>query len=283
MTSARTIARPRSRASSPVDRERLGASPRAGYQAMRSISRVMTVRSRANSREVHAVRPRTAHIHTLLTLTRCSHSNDARIHPHHTTSFFHSTSRRPRDNLWPVTDRRALPDCDLATARLPPAWLDEPVATIVDRTLVHKDREENVLLHRVASLPGASHQYAAQIRADPHHRFFFEHPVDHIPGLLLVEAARQFGIAVAHIYYSVPSSYGFILRRFDIQFEGFASLDEPTFMIGVTTDRAERRGVLTQMTFDGGFVQRGRRLGRMTGVWRMAPAAVLAKLRGRRA
>lgn len=144
---------------------------------------------------------------------------------------------------------------------------------------MHKHKEQNVLLSRVGALSDTPHTFAAQIHVDREHPFFFDHPVDHVPGMLLIEAARQFGIAVAHRFYDVPRSHGFILSGFDIRFEGFANLAEPVFMFGATTGRAERRGVLSDMTFGGGFVQRGRKLGRMTGIWRMIPAAVLARLR----
>lgn len=58
-----------------------------------------------------------------------------------------------------------------------------------------------------------------RVRFDPHDRFFFDHPLDHVPGMLLFEAAR--GLAVALSEYGVDD-----LVSFDGVFCQYAELDE---------------------------------------------------------
>ena len=159
------------------------------------------------------------------------------------------------------------------------SWTESPLnEPQVPLDLVHKRRPENLALSRFAPLD-EPHTFAAEVLVDTAHPFFFDHPLDHAPGLLLIEAARQFGIAVAHRHYGVPFDHGFILNGFDVDFARFAELGAPVFILGRTTDRVERKGVLSSMTFTGHFQQEGRELGRMSGRWRMVPRRILARLR----
>jgi hypothetical protein len=160
-------------------------------------------------------------------------------------------------------------------------WDGTSPTGVVDQALVHKRDRINVVLSRVAPVPSLDHSFVAQVHVDQSNRFFFDHPLDHAPGLLLIEAARQFGVLVAHEHYGVPMDYSFVLRSFHIQFDRYAELDAPIFIVGRTADRKEGRGGLSRMTFAGEFVQRGRRIGTMTGAWRMVSPAVLARLRTR--
>jgi hypothetical protein len=62
----------------------------------------------------------------------------------------------------------------------------------VDRASVRKEVDDNVLLTQAsirAYRDGT--QVIAQLRMNPSHPFFYEHPLDHVPGLYLIEAARQ--------------------------------------------------------------------------------------------
>ncbi|MCP3962202.1 MAG: hypothetical protein GY719_30535, partial [bacterium] len=59
------------------------------------------------------------------------------------------------------------------------------------------------------------------------HPFFFEHPLDHYPGLMLIEAGRQFGTTVAHLLYGVPFDTAFILNGLRVDFTSFAELGKP--------------------------------------------------------
>ncbi|WP_323073340.1 AfsA-related hotdog domain-containing protein [Mycetohabitans endofungorum] len=43
-------------------------------------------------------------------------------------------------------------------------------------------------------------RFVAPLIIEPDHPFFFEHEIDHVPGLMLVEATRQACTAVSHMF-----------------------------------------------------------------------------------
>ncbi|MDX3850028.1 ScbA/BarX family gamma-butyrolactone biosynthesis protein [Streptomyces sp. AK02-01A] len=59
-----------------------------------------------------------------------------------------------------------------------------------------------------------------QLRADPGHPILFDHPVDHIPGMVLLEAARQAANSLMRAGHCV-------LTSFSAEFPRFAELDLP--------------------------------------------------------
>ncbi|WP_105968770.1 ScbA/BarX family gamma-butyrolactone biosynthesis protein [Streptomyces geranii] len=63
-----------------------------------------------------------------------------------------------------------------------------------------------------------------QLRVDTGHAVFFDHPLDHIPGMLLLEAARQAALA------RTGPDGGLIPVSFDTTFHQFAELDQPTWI-----------------------------------------------------
>lgn len=62
-----------------------------------------------------------------------------------------------------------------------------------------------------------------QLRVDTAHPVLFDHPVDHAPGMLLIEAARQATYAVAHPHEAV-------LTGLDCTFSRYAELDAPCWI-----------------------------------------------------
>jgi len=139
----------------------------------------------------------------------------------------------------------------------------------IDGRLVHKVTERNVLIARVERRPGPEEWYDSEMVHDVEHPFFFEHPLDHIPAMMLVEAGRQLGIAISHLYLGVPFGYLFATQSFDIRFTEFAELDVPVTISASVTDKRYRRGTLTGLRLDGFFSQRDTELGTMGGEWAM--------------
>ncbi|MGW7488946.1 ScbA/BarX family gamma-butyrolactone biosynthesis protein [Streptomyces sp. NPDC054786] len=70
-----------------------------------------------------------------------------------------------------------------------------------------------------------------QLRVDTSHPVLFDHPVDHAPGMLMVEAARQAAQA-ATPGFTVPASI-------DCSFERYAELDAPSWVQARTTGRTD--------------------------------------------
>lgn len=149
----------------------------------------------------------------------------------------------------------------------------------IDARLVHKIVERNVLLARVERRAGDADTYDAEMVMDLEHPFFFEHPLDHVPAMMLVEAGRQLGIAISHLFLGVPMGVQFATRSFDIRFTDFADLDHAVLIEGRVSDRRYRKGELVELRLDGGFVQRGRPLGTMGGEWLMLRPEVWRRYR----
>jgi hypothetical protein len=152
---------------------------------------------------------------------------------------------------------------------------------LLDRKLVHKDHEQNVFISRFEPL-SEDHpdDFIGQLFIDKTHPFFFEHPLDHVPGLMMVEAGRQLGTAVAHEFYNVPlGETVFILNGMEVDFTGFAELDSPVFVNSSVSDKKFKRGVLSQMFYHGNFVQNERPIGFMSGRWNIYNKKVMQRMR----
>lgn len=151
----------------------------------------------------------------------------------------------------------------------------------IDGRYVHKRDPRNVLLAYVRERPDVPETFEAQLVHDVEHPFFFEHSLDHIPAMMLVEAGRQFGIAVSHLYLGVPLDRMFATRAFDIRFDDFAELHAPVVIVGRLTDRQYHRDELLHLRLDGHFFQNGRELGAMGGSWSMLQPEVWRRYRRR--
>jgi len=99
------------------------------------------------------------------------------------------------------------------------------------------------------------------------HPFFFEHPLDHVPAMMLVEAGRQLGIAISHLFLDVPLGTMFATRSFDIRFTDFAETQTPIIISASLTNKKYHRTRLIHLRMDGYFSQNGRLLGSMGGEW----------------
>jgi 2-oxo-3-(phosphooxy)propyl 3-oxoalkanoate synthase len=149
----------------------------------------------------------------------------------------------------------------------------------IDGKYVHKIHERNVLIADIKPMPGREGWFEAEVTRDYDHPFFFEHPLDHIPAMMLVEAGRQMGIAIAHMYLGVPFGVMFATRSFDIKFTDFAELRSPVIITAEYTDKIYRHGELACVRMDGRFSQAGREIGGMGGSWSMLRPAVWKRYR----
>jgi hypothetical protein len=96
--------------------------------------------------------------------------------------------------------------------------------------------------HDAARLSGLFETYAelpkeeifySNIHVNPLHEYFFEHNIEHIPAMMLIEAQRQFGLACGHIYGKVPmEGMQIILKKLNINFNIYAELVYPVVIRG---------------------------------------------------
>ena len=63
---------------------------------------------------------------------------------------------------------------------------------------------------------------------DQSHYYFFEHPQEHAPGMLMIETGRQFVIAVCHVFGGVPlKDISFMLTKLSGDFTSYVELNFP--------------------------------------------------------
>jgi malonyl CoA-acyl carrier protein transacylase len=115
------------------------------------------------------------------------------------------------------------------------SWLDVPPRSVNKRSLA------NVLLRRcaLATVAGAP-SVVAELRLDQDHAFFYERLLDHVPGLYLIEGARQ----LANWWEfarsgSLPS--GGTLDHVAADFFEFVEHNEPAYLVAIPAgaDRAD--------------------------------------------
>ncbi|MFJ9469627.1 ScbA/BarX family gamma-butyrolactone biosynthesis protein [Streptomyces caniferus] len=100
-----------------------------------------------------------------------------------------------------------------------------PLPQAIAPHLVAREHDRDVVL----SPTGRAARW--QLRVDTSHPVLFDHPVDHAPGMLMIEAARQAAQASTPGF-TVPVSM-------DCSFERYAELDAPTWVQARTTDRTD--------------------------------------------
>lgn len=129
----------------------------------------------------------------------------------------------------------------------------------VGRADVHKHFQKNVFLSSITANLDDDRQpvYLAKVRIISDHPYFFEHPRDHLPGLYIIEAGRQVGLAIPHLFYDVGYDYGFVLEGCNMRFSGFINLSDELFIECRIFNPVYRRGKLQSLSFDGIFLQNG--------------------------
>jgi 2-oxo-3-(phosphooxy)propyl 3-oxoalkanoate synthase len=149
----------------------------------------------------------------------------------------------------------------------------------LDRRFVHKTREENVFVSWIEPTGREPDQYLAQLDVDTSHAFFFEHVLDHVPGLMLMEAGRQVGIAVTHLFYDVPLEAAFVLGSLEVKFTRFAELGPPLFFLINLSDKQYRQERLSKLTARCEWLQNDQSLGQMSGRWSIYEREFFTRLR----
>jgi hypothetical protein len=94
----------------------------------------------------------------------------------------------------------------------------------IDPARVGRTGAQHVVLSEDANRSGDRWE----LRVDCGHPIFFDHPVDHVPGMVLLEAARQ----AAHATTGMTDA---LVLDLDSRFERYAELDAPCFIEATTT------------------------------------------------
>jgi len=152
----------------------------------------------------------------------------------------------------------------------------------LEQALVHKSDSINVFVGHIEQVPPTAQghdNYLASMIIDTDHPFFFEHALDHVPGLMLIEGVRQVGTAISHMFYDVPFDLTFILNWLEVKFVDFAELQDPLLISMAITDKTYRRERLTGLACECHWLQHEQSIGTMDARWSFSSPATLARLR----
>jgi hypothetical protein len=101
--------------------------------------------------------------------------------------------------------------------------------------------------------------FIANLYANPRHPYFFEHKLDHVPGLLLLEASRQVGVAGFHLYGKVPTKgMGMMLTELAANFHNYVELYLPVnFVVQPHEVKLHKKGYWLAAKMDALIFQKG--------------------------
>ena len=108
--------------------------------------------------------------------------------------------------------------------------------------------------------------------------FFFDHDIDHLPGMLEINAMRQATLAMAHLLYDVPLDFVALLDWMDIRLFNYGELNIPTTAKSKLLGSSRSRHKIT-LTLDGLMVQGAVPIMRATGKLVMLSCALARKTR----
>ncbi len=140
---------------------------------------------------------------------------------------------------------------------------DAYVPRRIDRTLVHKAKWENVLVADVKAL--GENAFVAEMTQDSQHDYFYEHYLDHVPGLYVVEAVRQAATAISHLFKNIDNNHTFVLNNMNVSFSHFIETNEPAFIYITFTDQTLRDGRVKFLAVDARVIHQGREVAKITG------------------
>jgi len=92
-----------------------------------------------------------------------------------------------------------------------------------------KRRQENLVLHSVKIHEESGH-YAARLLVDESHPYFFDHPLDHVPGILIIEGLLQlFEVAIQDMTRR-STARGMFVREMYVMFTKWCEKNTPTML-----------------------------------------------------
>lgn len=107
--------------------------------------------------------------------------------------------------------------------------------------------------------------FFANLSIDTNHEFFFEHPNEHVPGLMVLEASRQMIIACAHVFGGVPlDGAQMILDLLEAKFTGYMELYSPITLRAEVMRKKVHRGAWSSVALDISLYQNGQKMGLVT-------------------
>lgn len=148
----------------------------------------------------------------------------------------------------------------------------------LDKRFVHKIFENNVVIKNPIRIDSSKHIYRSKILVPLSNTFFFDHMYEHIPGMMLIEAFRQFGTAISHIYFNIPFDYSFILYNMNTEFKTYTKIQSDAFVDFVITDIKYKHSIARKFVGVGFVHQDNLLTSKFESSWAVLPNSLLNKL-----
>jgi hypothetical protein len=146
----------------------------------------------------------------------------------------------------------------------------------------HKRLEENTLVQKLRPISKDKKQCELLLKFNPTELgFFFDHEIDHLPGLLQICALRQCSLALAHLVYDVPQDYVTILDWIKVKLYNYGELDkESVVKSSLLEDEREKNRII--LVLEGLLVQEDYPVIRMRGKLVALSPLLAGKIRRRK-
>lgn len=97
----------------------------------------------------------------------------------------------------------------------------------VNPEFAHKVKQENVLIEKVHCIDEKKGLYESKLIINTDHEFLYDYPfkIDHVPGVVIIEAAKQMSCVVAHEFWGIPMGYAFAPLSASSRFTRFVELE----------------------------------------------------------
>ncbi|WP_280409454.1 AfsA-related hotdog domain-containing protein [Nocardia brasiliensis] len=155
----------------------------------------------------------------------------------------------------------ALPPLNPRPRRGPPPGRPAPRAPPPPRGRLGREHPKNVLLAHGSRATAGGMSF--RLAFDPAHPFFFDHPMDHVPGMLLLEAARQAALATLAEHRGVLPQRC-LLVGCEVDFGNFCEPDLVTHCTAAIDETYSGAAGFPRRRVRVGFQQAGAALGAVT-------------------
>jgi len=123
-----------------------------------------------------------------------------------------------------------------------------------EKTKLKSEREKSILsnIFDKYDLEIIDNIFYSNMIVDTNHSYFFEHPNEHVPGMMLIEAVRQLLVAITHKYGKVPlSGFNFVLSNMSGEFKSYLELNFPILIkVNLTDLYAYESGIWADSNFE---------------------------------
>lgn len=149
----------------------------------------------------------------------------------------------------------------------------------VDPIHCHQRDEKNKLVDKVRRCSADGRIAEVKFKFIPKDLwFFFDHEIDHLPGMLEINGMRQLSLAVAHLIYNVPMDYVALLGWLKVMFYSYGDLKTDT-LATVHLIKEKQSRFKKEYVMSGVMRQDNKKLIRMDGKLIMMHPALANKVR----